>query len=449
MSLLSRHESKQETRPLPLELAARALLRLLASATPPQAGSFLRFEHEVEHLDVFRVLAGLAAGQRRYFRTRTGTLEFAGIGVANASLPEGLSQIGGSSEAVVFTVDAFDPSRVRDRVWETFTQQSAVLPAIELRRAEHGDRVRSVLAVNVSDLDVARGWLEVLAQECKPRCSVDPSFTRVPDDISEAAWTRAVRAGLDAIRNGKLRKVVLGRTARYVASSEIDPMLVLHRLAQTEPRSFRYFIEPQAGRAFVGVSPERLFSRVGRTLKSEAVAGTRPRGVDAVADQLMGDALLSSAKDRREHQFVVERIREALEPFSQTLRFDDEPRLLRLGYVQHLRTRMAVELQEGVTDEMLLKALHPTPAVSGSPVTEAVHAIRTLEPFDRGLFAGPIGVRTAHASEFAVGIRSALIDGDSLTAFAGAGIVEGSDAADEWRETAHKLLAFERLSRQS
>ncbi len=436
-------------RPLPLELAARALLHALASAAPRGDGEFIRIEQEVEHLDVFRTLAAMPAGTRRYFRTRTGSFEVAGLGCASSVAARSLMQVGGSAEAVIFTADAFDPSRARDKVWAPFTQHSTMLPAVELRRTEHGDRVRGVLAVHLVDLDEARGWLELLAQEVRPKCCVDHALTRVPDDISEGAWTRAVRAGLEEIRTGKLRKIVLGRTARYVGSSEIDPMLVLHRLGHKEPRSYRYLIEAQAGRAFVGVSPERLFSRVGRTLKSEALAGTRPRGIDAVADQLMGQALLSSAKDRREHQFVVDRIRDALEPFSETLRFDDEPRLLRLGYVQHLRTRIAVELQEGVSDESLLKALHPTPAVSGSPVVEAVDAIRVLEPFDRGLFAGPIGVRTAHASEFAVGIRSALVDGDSLTAFAGAGIVDGSDAADEWRETAHKLLAFERLSRQS
>ncbi|MSR40376.1 MAG: isochorismate synthase [Phycisphaerales bacterium] len=449
MSSLSRIESKQEARPLPLGLAARALLCELASAQLPASGSYLRLEHDVEHLDVFRVLAGMPLGDRRYFRTRTGALEVAGIGRAACAQPTTWTQVGGRTEAVVFTAAPFDPHRPRDKVWDPFMQQISVLPMLELRRTEQGDRVRNTLAVHVVDRNAAQESLALLADEAKMRCSVDPAFTRMPEDVGEGAWTRAVRASLEQIRDGKLRKIVLGRTARYIASAEIDPMLVLHRLAQTEPRSFRCFIEPQAGRAFVGVSPERLYSRVGRSLKSEAVAGTRPRGVDAVADQLMGEALLSSAKDRREHQFVVERIREALEPLSATMRLDDEPRLLRLAYVQHLRTRLAVELHEGLSDDDLLAALHPTPAVSGSPVRAAVEAIRALESFDRGLFAGPLGVRTPHAAEFAVGIRSALIDGDALTAFAGAGIVEGSDAGDEWRETAHKLLAFERLSRQS
>jgi menaquinone-specific isochorismate synthase len=125
---------------------------------------------------------------------------------------------------------------------------------------------------------------------------------------------------------------------------------------------------------------------------------------------------------------------------------DPEPRLLRLAYVQHLATRVYAELRAGVGDLELIRALHPTPAVAGAPVAAAIEALRDFEPFDRGLYAGPVGVVSREGAEIAVAIRSARIDGDRLTAFAGAGIVDGSDAAEEWRETGHKLLAFERLA---
>ena len=200
------------------------------------------------------------------------------------------------------------------------------------------------------------------------------------------------------------------------------------------------------GRAFVGVTPERLVSRTGTAARSEAVAGTRPRGVDAVADRLLGESLLASAKDRTEHDLVVERVRDALACHAESVRTDAEPRLLRLAYVQHLLTRVHADLRTGTGDMDLVDALHPTPAVAGAPVTRAIDALRELETFDRGLYAGPLGVVSADGAEVAVAIRSALVEGDRLTAFAGAGIVEGSDPAEEWRETGHKLLAFERLA---
>jgi menaquinone-specific isochorismate synthase len=226
----------------------------------------------------------------------------------------------------------------------------------------------------------------------------------------------------------------------------LDPVAVLSRLAGREARGFRFLVEAGEGHAFLGVTPERLVLRAGRMARSEAVAGTRPRGVDGVADRLLGESLLASSKDRREHELVVERVREALAACATSLRVDAEPRLLRLAYVQHLATRVQAELRAGVSDLELVRALHPTPAVAGAPVADAIEALRDLEPFDRGLYAGPVGVVSRDGAEIAVAIRSARIDGDELTAFAGAGIVEGSDPAEEWRETGHKLLAFERLA---
>jgi isochorismate synthase len=243
-----------------------------------------------------------------------------------------------------------------------------------------------------------------------------------------------------------MRKVVLARRRRYRASAVLDPVAVLSRLAARESRGFRFLVEVAEGRAFVGVTPERLVSRTGVAARSEAVAGTRPRGVDAVADRLLGESLLASAKDRTEHDLVVERVRDALAGHAESVRTDAEPRLLRLAYVQHLLTRVHADLRAGTGDVDLVDALHPTPAVAGAPVTRAIDALRELETFDRGLYAGPLGVMSADGAEVAVAIRSALVEGDRLTAFAGAGIVEGSDPAEEWRETGHKLLAFERLA---
>ena len=115
--------------------------------------------------------------------------------------------------------------------------------------------------------------------------------------------------------------------------------------------------------------------------------------------------------------------------------------------MQHLQTRVHAALRAGVGDAELVAALHPTPAVAGAPVASATEALRALEPFDRGLYAGPVGIVSRDGAEIAVAIRSALVEGDVLTAFAGAGIVDGSDPAEEWRETGHKLLAFEGLAR--
>jgi menaquinone-specific isochorismate synthase len=413
-------------------------------------GSFVRVETAVEPLDFLAWLRGAPVGARRYFRDRSTKLEFASVGVAT-SAPFGahtaLTQIAGGGEvraAAWFVALPFDATRPRDAAWEPFTRVCCVLPAIELRREQESTTLAAHVA---SDTDRAQ-LLADLEALVKPSdaCVIEPALVRDSDGGGEVEWTHAVRGALERIRSGAMRKLVLARTRRYVASGALDPVAILSRLSAREARGFRFLIEVGVGRAFLGVTPERLVSRSGRTARSEAVAGTRPRGVDGVADRLLGESLLASAKDRREHEFVVERVREALASCAASLRLDAEPRLLRLAYVQHLATRVHAELRAGTNDADLVRLLHPTPAVAGAPVAEAIDALREIEPFDRGLYAGPVGVASRDGAEIAVAIRSARIEGDTLTAFAGAGIVEGSDPAEEWRETGHKLLAFERLA---
>ncbi|MFM7050823.1 MAG: isochorismate synthase MenF, partial [Planctomycetota bacterium] len=423
-----------------------------AEAAPP--GGFLRLEESLEQeslepCDLLQWLRGVPAGARRYFRDRGSKLEIAGDGIAMCApfgAQDATTQAGaaGVRAAAWFVAMPFDRARNRDAAWQPFAGIGCVLPEIELRR----DGERHAMAVNLSEgCDRARlaARLEALSAPAES-CAIEPALVRESDGMAEAEWTRAVRDALSRIRSGSLRKIVLARARRYAASARLDPVGVLSRVASRELRGFRFLVEAGDGRSFVGVTPERLVSRVGRVARSEAVAGTRPRGVDGVADRLLGESLLASAKDRREHELVVDRVREALASRAVSLRVDAEPRLLRLAYVQHLATRVQAELRAGVTDAELVAALHPTPAVAGAPVAAATALLREIEPFDRGLYAGPVGVASRDGAEIAVAIRSALIEDDRLTAFAGAGIVDGSDPAEEWRETGHKLLAFERLA---
>lgn len=446
----------------PLARCLRELEARLAAVDGPAPGAFARVESTVDGvgIELLEWLRGAPAGARRYFRDRSGRVEVAGVGCAATAefgLHDQLAQEGGASPAVWFLAQPFDAEREREPAWSPFAASPCVLPTIEVRRLAGAREEASADGALVVALHRAHGTphgsvaaevgaLVASLAAASASCAIEPALVREADAIDEAAWTGAVEASLARIRAGELRKIVLARPRRYAASSALDPVGVLARVASRETRGFRFLVEVGAGRAFLGVTPERLFSRHGRMVRSEAVAGTRPRGVDGVADRLLGESLLASAKDRREQSLVVERVREALAGCATTLRIDAEPRLLRLAYVQHLSTRLVGELRAGIGDAELVRALHPTPAVAGAPVGDAVAILRALEPFDRGLYAGPVGVVSADGAEIAVAIRSARVEGDSLVAFAGAGIVDGSDPAEEWRETGHKLLAFERLA---
>ena len=159
-------------------------------------------------------------------------------------------------------------------------------------------------------------------------------------------------------------------------------------------------------------------------------------------DEGLRDELLHSAKDRVEHTYVSKGIREALEPLCEELEIEDSVADMKLARGRHLRSKIRGKLGDGVTDAGLLEAMHPTPAVGGYPRDRAREEIRVLEPFDRGWYAGPVGWIGAEASEFAVGLRSGLVRGQTLALFSGAGIVAGSVPEEEWAEIEQKIGDF-------
>ena len=139
---------------------------------------------------------------------------------------------------------------------------------------------------------------------------------------------------------------------------------------------------------------------------------------------------------------MVENIKENLEKLCHTVDIDDEITILKLSKIQHLRCRLQGILADDVSDAEIFKILHPTPAVGGSPTDQAIDAIKKLEPFDRGWYAAPLGWISQDAAEFVVGIRSGLVDHETLALFSGAGIVNGSTPDGEWTEIENKIGNF-------
>jgi menaquinone-specific isochorismate synthase len=144
-------------------------------------------------------------------------------------------------------------------------------------------------------------------------------------------------------------------------------------------------------------------------------------------------------KEQLEHQLVVDELARAFRKICADFSHDEKPSVLKLSRLQHLRTQLRGELADGLSDEAILEALHPTPATCGSPTREARSFIEKNELFYRGWYAGPLGWISRDDAEFCVAIRSMHRIENRLNVFAGAGIVEGSDAEREWMELEDKI----------
>ena len=196
----------------------------------------------------------------------------------------------------------------------------------------------------------------------------------------------------------------------------------------------------EGGALFLGAA-ERLVSLRHGVVRADAVAGTA--AVDAVGDT--GKLrLLDQAKDRREQEVVLRAILAAIGSICSDVTAPDTPSLQELRHRVHLRTEVVGTAPVGTHVLDLVARLHPTPAVAGTPLEAALRLIESLEPRPRGWYAGPIGwVDAAGDGDFAVGIRSALVEGNQALLYAGAGIVEGSIASREWEECTAKMRFVE------
>ena len=291
---------------------------------------------------------------------------------------------------------------------------------------------------------------ESTGQRVMDRRVPDLDETPVPvDALPGTAWQAIVERTAGEIREGRFAKVVLARQARVTApDAPFDASATLAELRSTYPGGFVFaFTFPVAGadRTFLGATPERLVRLHHGIVETSSLAGSIRRGATPEEDAALGVQLLNDEKERTEHAVVAEMLSDALAPLCRGLSVPSAPTLLRLATVQHLFTPIRGALRNGQTVLDLVERLHPTPAVGGFPRFEALAAIRDREQLDRGWYAGPVGWLDGEGDgEFAVAIRSALLDASGCDAllFAGCGIVGHSNPAAEYAESRLKMQAM-------
>jgi menaquinone-specific isochorismate synthase len=252
-------------------------------------------------------------------------------------------------------------------------------------------------------------------------------------------WLEAVALAVERIEAGDLEKVVLARDHAVWSREPFDPVDLATRLTGRFPRCHTFVVD-----GLVGATPELLLSRCGGQVVSRVLAGTTGRSEDEAEDAALGAALLASDKDRREHVFAADSVREVLEPWCDELTHDPAPRLLRLDNVQHLATTFAGRLRSPRSALEVVAALHPTAAVGGTPRAQAVAMIRDLEGMDRGRYAAPVGWTDPDGDgEWGIALRCAEIAGARARLFAGVGVVAESLPEAELEETRLKLRAMQ------
>ncbi|MEE2035226.1 isochorismate synthase [Rhodococcus chondri] len=257
-----------------------------------------------------------------------------------------------------------------------------------------------------------------------------------------------VRSLVERLELDEFDKVVAARRVALEADDPIDPLALAARMIDRHPDAATYALDLSAagerfwGHTLVGASPELLVSVRGDTVTCRPLAGTAARDDDPVADEWAGEQLLASAKNLAEHAFVTSWIRARLAPLCSDLDIPATPELTSTPDVWHLATPITGTLRDPHTDALTVAAaLHPTPAVAGTPTEAALATIRAVEG-DRRFYGGAVGWCDAGGDgDWLVAIRCAELSSDGLraVAWAGGGIVAGSDPHAELDETTAKL----------
>jgi len=229
---------------------------------------------------------------------------------------------------------------------------------------------------------------------------------------------------------GEIKKLVLSRSKTMEREEAFSPGRTFFRAAEKYTRSFVYlFHTPQSG-TWLGSTPEILLAGSGSGWQTVALAGTRyPHSGNISWDD----------KNLREQHLVTSYILKQLTSFQIAPEING-PYTIKAGNLAHLRTDFSFSLPDRSKIGTLLKALHPTPAVSGLPKEEAFRFIADQEGYDRRYYTGFLGMLNPSAeTNLYVNLRCMHIGKSSLTLYAGSGLLASSSCRDEWKETEQKL----------
>ena len=324
-------------------------------------------------------------------------------------------------------------------------QGSLFLPRLLWRRTAGTATLRLQLWSNRSLQEDARAALDFL-QQLRPARSIRPLSVRVEHEThqpQQAEWLRLIRRATETIARGDFEKVGLARAPDLQFTQRVNPIALMAASRALNLHCYHFCMVFDARNAFLGSTPERLWRRRGKLLRTEALAGTVASHSDDSQAQRLGEWLLNDDKNQRENMLVVEDICQRLQHSTQTLEVLP-PQVVRLRKVQHLRRCIWTELKQA-DDEQCLLMLQPTAAVAGLPRQPAREFIQKVEPFNREWYAGSAGYLSPEQSEFCVALRSARVQEDSLRLYAGAGIVSGSDPEQEWQEIENKAAGLRSL----
>jgi len=309
----------------------------------------------------------------------------------------------------------------------------------DLQRAydEAIERLESLSGVLDSSPEAAAPLDEVLGELAGPGGGDDD----VAESLDADAFCAAVEGAKELIAAGDAFQIVLSR--RLSRPTSARPLSVYRALRAINPSPYMFILD--TGHAHVvGSSPEMLVRVAGGVVENRPIAGTRPRGADAAADNDLEEQLLADEKERAEHLMLVDLGRNDVGRVAEygTVRVPEFMKVERYSHVMHIVSSVQGTLRADLGPVEALFAAFPAGTVSGAPKIRAMEIIDDLEPASRGVYAGAILYADfAGNLDSCIAIRTIVMRDGRAEVQAGAGIVADSVPRREYEETNQKAAA--------
>ena len=326
------------------------------------------------------------------------------------------------------------------QTWENFNNYDLFIPKVLF--IKENQTCFMVINTNTTDISIVQSYLLKIE---KLITNLDFSKNTPKGKIiyneSLEKWENKINSALLDIKNDQYKKVVIARIKKI----ELDVQNGLEHLTQflstlsNNHKDCVIFSYKKANSVFFGASPEKFINLKNNILETDALAGSALIADKEISNSDLDEILLHDNKNLDEHNQVLEYIINGLKDYALSINYNCPPIIKDLHYIKHLWTPIKAELNnKSIID--IIESLFPTPAVCGFPKDKALEAIKKLETDSRGLYSGLVGwLNFSNNSEFYVSLRSALLKENFLYAFAGCGIVKGSDYKKEYDETESKF----------
>ena len=275
------------------------------------------------------------------------------------------------------------------------------------------------------------GDIESFDEGMVDACEPLPRKKTKPPKVPAQSYMESCAKAIEEIKKGTLNKVVL-HIEKYMETKRSESEIFLSGVKHYKD-AFMHWTRIPGQNSWIGASPELLLSRDKDEYKSMSLAGTRNRESDIWTD-----------KEYVEQELVTTFILEALSRVGIQEVSASEIHNKQAGHLEHLCTDLSFEFKGSEYD--VLRALHPTPAVCGSPRKEALELLHSLQMEDRDYYSGYLGVRKHDYSKYFVNLRCMEVNASQVKIYTGGGVTKDSIPEHEFEELNNKSQVMGRLT---